>query len=201
MLDPSVRRLIDPPLDRAGRLAARLGIGPDAVTLAGFAAGLGAAVALAFTADGAALALLVVNRVLDGLDGAVARHTGSSDWGGYLDIVCDFIVYSAIVFGFAVGRPEAALPAAFLVFSFVGTGTTFLAHAVFAAKRGLDTRRRGRKSLYYIGGLTEGTETAVALGAICLWPQHFPWIAWAFGAACWITTGARILESHGAFRR
>jgi len=199
MLDPAARRLIDPPLNGIGALAARLGIGANAVTLAGFAAGAGAAVALALTAYGAALALLVVNRVLDGLDGAVARHAGPSDWGGYLDIVCDFIVYSGMVFGFAVGHPEAALPAAFLVFSFIGTGTTFLAHAVFAAKRGLDTARRGRKSLYYLGGLTEGTETALVLGAICLWPDHFAWIAWAFGAACWITTGVRILESRGAF--
>ena len=68
-----------------------------------------------------------IDDAADGLDGAVARHVGVTDLGGYLDIVLDFLIYSGIVFGFAVGRPDQALPAAFLIFSFVGTGTAFLA--------------------------------------------------------------------------
>jgi len=100
------------------------------------------------------------------------------------------------VFFFAAGRPEQALPAAFLIFSFVGTGSSFLAYAIFAAKRGITTDIRGTKSLYYIGGLTEGTETIALFIAICLFPDAFPWLAWGFGAMCWITTAARIAAAR-----
>lgn len=143
MLDARLRRLIDPPLDRLGASLGRRGIGADAVTLAGFAVGAASFPALAAEAYGLALLLILLNRVMDGLDGAVARHAGTTDFGGYLDIVCDFLFYSGVVFFFAVGRPEQALPAAFLIFSFIGTGSSFLAYAVFAAKRGVTTSIRG----------------------------------------------------------
>lgn len=200
MLDARLRRLIDPPLDRMGAALARAGIPADAVTAAGFVLGLAGALSLAMEAYGAALALILSNRFLDGVDGAVARHAGPTDLGGYLDITLDFLFYSAIVFGFALGRPEHALPAAFLVFSFVGTGTSFLAFAVLAAKRGLSTEIRGRKSLYYLGGLTEGTETIALFAAFCLWPDTFPWLAWGFGGLCWLTTATRIAAAVRVFR-
>lgn len=200
MLDARLRPLIDPPLDRLGALLARARIPASAVTVAGFALGLLGAAALAAGAYGAALALILANRLLDGLDGAVARHAGPTDLGGYLDITLDFLFYNAVVFGFALGRPEDALPAAFLIFSFVGTGTSFLAFAVLAAKRGLSTEIRGRKSLYYLGGLTEGTETIALFAAFCLWPDAFPWLAWGFGALCWLTTAARIAAAVRTFR-
>ena len=134
-------------------------------------------------------------RLADGLDGAIARHAGITDLGGYLDIVLDFLFYSGVVFGFAVGRPDQALAAAFLIFAFVGTGSAFLAHAVMAAKRGLTTVSRGHKSLYYIGGLAEGTETIAVFVALCLFPDWFTWIAYGFGVACWLTTLTRIVAA------
>jgi phosphatidylglycerophosphate synthase len=192
MFDARLRPVIDPTLSRIGRWLAGHGVGANAVTVAGFVVGMGAVGALSFRADGLALALIVANRALDGLDGAVARHSAPTDLGGYLDIVLDFIFYAAVVFGFAVGRPEFALPGAFLILAFVGTGTSFLAYAIFAAKRGLDSSRHGRKSLYFLGGLTEGAETIALFCAFCLWPSYFPWMAWGFGAACWVTTATRI---------
>src|SRR5262245_33342796 len=105
---------------------------------------------------------------MDGLDGAVARHRGPTDLGGYLDVLLDFLFYAGVPFFFAIGRPDDALPAAFLVFSFVGTGSSFLAFAAVAARRGIATEARGRKSIYYLGGLTEGAETIVAFVAVCL---------------------------------
>ena len=200
MLDPMMRRLIDPPLDAAGRGLAGAGIAANSVTWVGFAIGVGAVAALAFQQYWLALALILANRLADGLDGAVARHAGISDLGGYLDIVLDFLIYSGVVFGFALGRPDQALPAAFLIFSFVGTGSSFLAYAIFAAKRDISTDLRGRKSLFYIGGLTEGTETIALFVAICLLPQWFAWLAYGFGALCWLTTGARIAAAMDAFK-
>jgi len=125
----------------------------------------------------------------------VARRTGVSDLGGYLDIVCDFLFYAAVVFGFVLAAPENRMPGAFLLFAFVGTGSSFLAFAVLAARRGVETRARGAKSFYYVGGLTEGAETIALFVALCLFPRAFGPLAWLFGAACWVTTLTRMLEA------
>jgi phosphatidylglycerophosphate synthase len=192
VLDGKIRRIIDPPLNRIGAFVARSGLGANAVTVGGFLIGVASWGALAAQSYGLALGLILGNRVADGLDGAIARRNGLTDLGGYLDIVLDFLFYSGVPFFFAVGRPDAALSAAFLVFSFVGTGSSFLAFAAIAAKRGLTTTARGRKSIYYAGGLAEGTETIAVFAAICLLPEHFELLAWAFGGVCWLTTAGRL---------
>ncbi len=199
MLDARIRRAIDPTLDRIGELLARTGIGANAVTVAGFLLGVGSWAALAFGAYAAAAALIIANRCADGLDGAVARRNGLTDLGGYLDIVLDYFFYAGVPFFFAVGRPETALPAAFLLFSFVGTGCSFLAFAALAAKRGLVSSARGRKSIYYLGGLTEGAETIALFLLMCAWPDGFAWQAWVFGGLCCLTTLSRVAEAVHAF--
>ena len=93
MLDARLRRLIDPPLDRLGAPLAARGLSVNAVTVAGFAIGLGAAVAIAWRAYLLGLGLLLLNRLCDGLDGAIARRRGLTDLGGFLDILLDFLVY------------------------------------------------------------------------------------------------------------
>jgi phosphatidylglycerophosphate synthase len=192
MLDARLRRLIDPPLERLARPLAARGLSANATSLIGFALGLAAMAAIALGSYLPGLALLLLNRFCDGLDGAIARKRGLSDLGGFLDILLDFIVYAGIPFAFALADPAAnALPAAFLILSFVGTGTAFLAFAAMAAKRGLATDLRGKKSLYYLGGLTEGTETILVFVLACLLPGWFPAIAWIFGTLCWLTTATR----------
>ena len=199
MLDAAVRRLIDPPLDAAARRLARAGLRADAITLGGLAVGLAAVPFLALEWYAAALAAILVNRLADGLDGAVARQTGPTDLGGYLDIVCDYLFYAAVPFGFALARAENALPAAFLIFAFMGTGASFLAYAVLAAKRGLSTAHRGSKAFFYLGGLTEGTETIAAFVAFCLFPDAFAALAYGFGALCWVTTLSRMAAAGRSF--
>lgn len=201
MLDATLRTLIDPPLGKAARVVKKAGITANAITVVGFLPGLGAAIALGLGNFWIALLLIAANRIMDGLDGAVARQTQPSDLGGYLDIVSDFIFYGAVPFGFAVAAPEVnALPAAFLLVSFIGTGSSFLAYAIVAEKRKITTDIRGRKSFYYLGGLTEGTETIAFFIACCLLPQHFPVLAWIFGGLCWITTVTRVLAAVETFR-
>ena len=200
MLDARLRLVIDPPLDRLAAGLTRLGIGANAVTVGGFLVGAGTWVALALQEYLWALGLIAANRAADGLDGAIARRAGPTDLGGYLDIALDFVFYAGVPFFFAVGRPEHALPAAFLVFSFVGTGSSFLAFAAVAARRGLTTEVHGPKAIYYLGGLTEGTETIALFAAVCLWPDLFPWFAWGFGALCWVTTATRVGSAVNAFR-
>jgi len=195
MLDGTLRSFIEPPLDRLGRRLVRAGVSANAMTLGGFAIGLLALPLLAAGAYGGALVAILINRLADGLDGAIARRRGASDLGGYLDIVCDFMFYGAVVFGFALAAPDNGLAAAFLLLAFIGTGGSFLAFAAMAARRKIETRSRGPKSLYYLGGLTEGTETIAFFVTCCIFPGAFVPLAWIFAAACWITTATRVLSA------
>ena len=131
----------------------------------------------------------------------MARQSRLTDLGGFLDIVLDFIVYAGMVFAFAVADPARnALAAAFLLFAFMGTGSSFLAFAIMAAKRGLVDDLRGRKSLYYLGGLAEGTETILFMVARLPFPAIFPLLAWMFGGLCWLTTATRITAAWQTLR-
>lgn len=185
---PLQRRLTHPP----AALLHRLGVGPDYITLAGFALGILAFAAIALQAYLLGLALIALNRLADGLDGAVARLGSPTDRGAFLDIALDFVFYALVPLGFALADPSAnALPAAILIFSFVGTGSSFLAFSVLAEKRGLNAEDYPSKGLYYLGGLTEGFETIVFFVAFSLWPQAFPILAYIFAAAALITTLTR----------
>src|SRR3954467_14491283 len=154
MLDRAARRRLDPLLDRLAERCIARGFSANAITLLGFGIGLIAMLAIATRHELLGLILLLINRTADGVDGAVARRTKATELGGYLDIVLDFILYSGVPFAFAVAHPENAVVAAFLVFSFVGTGTSFLAFAIFKP----DAPKRD-KAFHHLGGLTEGTET------------------------------------------
>lgn len=201
MFDAHIRPLIDPPLNTAARQLAKTGLSPNTVTLAGFCIGLGAFAALYFQTYPLAAALIALNRIFDGLDGALARQSGRvSDLGGFLDIVTDFIFYAGTVFFFAAGQPETALAAAFLIFSFTGSGASFLGYAVIAAKRGATSEKQGKKSFFYVAGLAEGTETVFVLLLICFLPQYFSLIAVLFGILCWLTALGRIFQAFRDFR-
>ncbi|MDA0788740.1 MAG: CDP-alcohol phosphatidyltransferase family protein [Proteobacteria bacterium] len=195
MLDAQLRRLIDPPLAVLAGRVAKTAVTANQITIAGFLVGLAVVPLLALKLYPAAMVAIAANRLLDGLDGAVARQRGISDAGAYLDIVLDFIFYSAVIFGFALGHPEDGVWAAFLIFSFVGTGSSFLAFAIFANRHGIHTGVEQARSFYYLGGLAEGFETMLALFALCLLPDWFWLISLTFGIMCWITTTSRILWS------
>lgn len=192
MLDSHLRPFVDRCLNPVGGALARSGVTANQVSYVGFGFGLGAALAVALGSEMVAVLLIIANRLCDGLDGAVARASGTSDLGAYLDITLDFLFYSAVPFAFATLDPENALAACFLVFSFVGTGSSFLAFAIIAQKRGISTEIRGKKGFFYLGGLTEGSETIIFLVVVAWRPDLFVPLAWAFGCLCWITTATRV---------
>jgi phosphatidylglycerophosphate synthase len=197
MLDPLLRRLVDPPLDRAGAWLAARGASANVLTLGGLGIGLLAVPLLAYEVYGAALIVILLNRLIDGLDGATARHGGGAKpFGGYLDIVCDMAFYAAVPVGFALANPDNAVWAALLLASFVCTASSFLARAVLAQQRGeTDDGRRGRKSFYFSAGIIEGSETIVAFVLFCLFPAGFPWLAAIVAALCLWTVVARVLDA------
>ncbi len=200
MLDAAARRLIDPPLNAAGRALARRGATADAVTLAGLGLGLAAAGAVWAGWFGAALLLILASRLADGLDGAVARATARTDFGGYLDIVCDFAFYGAIPLAFVLHDPAAnGVAGAVLLAAFYVNGTSFLGYAILAEKAGIETRAQGVKSLYYSNGLLEGTETIGFFVLLCLFPGGFAPLALIFAALCLLTAILRLRGARAAF--
>jgi phosphatidylglycerophosphate synthase len=200
MLDGWARKRLDPVLDAiAGRLAAA-GVTPNAVTLASAATGLAASLAAAYGLLWLALALLLASRLGDGLDGAIAKRVGATDFGGYLDIVLDFLFYGAFPLGFVLLDAAAnAVAGAVLLLSFYVNGASFLAYAAIAGKRGLATDARGRKSLFFTIGLAEATETILVFAAFCIWPAWFPALAYVFAAITFYTAASRIFLARRNF--
>ena len=200
MFDHKLRRLIDPPLNRMGQGLARAGVRADHVTLLGLVFALGAALAIAQGAFWLGLALILVSRLADGLDGAVARATRPSDFGGYLDILSDFVLYAAVPLAFVWHDPGAnGLAGAFLLASYYVNAASFLGFAALAEKRRLQTRAQGEKSLYFSAGLLEGGETIAFMVALCLFPGAFAPLAWGFGILCLLTAALRLAEARRRF--
>lgn len=193
---PFQRRL----LDRPARWLKRRGINANQITLAGFGVGIIAVPALAYQMFCLALLAIAINRILDGLDGAVARAGQPTDRGAFLDITLDFVFYALVPLGFAFADPaQNALPAAILITSFVGTGSSFLAFAVIAGQRGLRPQAYPTKGIYYLGGLAEGAETIAVFMLMCLLPNKFPLLAYIFSFVCAVTTVTRWFQGWRVF--
>lgn len=193
MLDTRARLLTGPLLDRAARPIAAAGVSPMAITAAGWVAGVAACIAVTRGAWELALVLWLLNRVLDGLDGAVARHVGPTELGGFLDILADFSIYSGFVLAIGIEVPEARLACLVLLVAYYISGTAFLALSSILERLRLEQHRDSR-SLRFVGGLAEGTETVIAYGLITVLPQHAEAIVWVFAVAVIITALQRFVE-------
>jgi len=200
MFDARLRPLINPALDRIGAALASRGVSANQVSAAGAACGALAGLAIGLGQPIAGLALVLASRLLDGLDGAIARARGATDFGGYLDIVCDYVFYLAVPLGFGFAAPGNLPFALLLVASFTLTAVSFLAYATLAAKQGLESRAHGPKSFFYSTGLAEGAETLLAFVLMCLWPTAFPQIAVVFAGLCLLTVIQRSVIARRVFR-
>lgn len=198
MLDKYITPVIKPVLTPVVKFLAAREVTADQLTLAGFVIGLLALPLLAFELWYLALAVIIINRIVDGLDGALARYNEqSSSAGGFLDITLDFLFYAAIPLGFILANPEQnAIAGAILLATFIGTGSSFLAFAIAAEKFKLEKPQFKYKSFYYLNGLTEGTETIALFIAFCIWPEHFAIMAYVFAFACAITIVTRIYGGY-----
>lgn len=194
MLDEELRKGAKPlygPL--VAPLAARLSA--NAVTGLGLGVGLVCLLAVAVGANGVALVLWLVNRLLDGLDGEVARMRGeTSELGSYLDVVCDFALYSGLLVALAVQHPDARLALVFLFFAYYLNGSAFL--ALSSVLERLKAERRTERGLHFRRSLTEGFET-IAYGVLVLaLPQHVSPVTWVFAAMVLFSAGQRLLDAH-----
>lgn len=200
MLDRALNDHLQRPLQALARWLAGQGVRADHLTWAGFAVGLLAVPLIASGHPRWALLAMALNRLADGLDGTLARLTAPTDRGAFLDITLDFLFYASIPLAFALANPAAnGLAAAVLLFAFMGTASSFLAFAVLAARRGLTSTAYPRKGFYYLGGLTEATETLAVFTLMCLVPIWFVPLALGFAALCALTTVTRVVAGWQAF--
>lgn len=172
-----------------------LSIPPMALSVAGLAFGVGAAVALWQQSYAAGFALWFLNRVFDGLDGTVARARGvQSDFGGYLDIVIDFIVYALIPVGLALGRPSEAVTMSliFLLVTYYVNAASWMYLAAILEKRNLS---RGDKltTITMPTGIIGGTETILFYTVFILFPTHLVWLFGLMGTLILVTILQRLV--------
>jgi phosphatidylglycerophosphate synthase len=157
-LRPLKDRLTSPLADAVGRRLA-----PDTVSWLAFVAGLGCAASLGLGYHWLALALWLLNRLLDGLDGLIARRSRrSSDAGGYLDIMLDFIVYATLPLAMAWSEPALTWPVAVLLGVFYINSASWMYLSALLEKRGAGAATRGEAtSVSMPKGVIEGSETIV----------------------------------------
>jgi phosphatidylglycerophosphate synthase len=200
MFDGMLRTAIDPAVDRLALRLVKIGATANGTTITGFILALCAATAIVLGWLLAGLGLIAFSRLCDGLDGAIAKKTKPTDFGGYLDIVLDFAFYGLIPLAFAFYDPAAnALAAGVLLLAFYINGASFLAFAIIAEKRKLKTEARGKKSFFFTTGLAEAGETFAVFAVFCLLPTWFSPVACIFAAICLWTAFARVIQAKAAF--
>ena len=149
---------------------------PHAITAAALLSGLSAAGMAGMAWYRAALGLWLLNRLLDGLDGLVAREHGrATDFGGYLDIMADFAVYAAIPIGLYLSRPGAqnALSLMLMLGSFYVNAASWMYLSAILEKRNTGARARGDVTTVAMPpGLVGGTETILFYAAFLIWPEQ-----------------------------
>lgn len=195
MLDHTLRVYKD---DLLRPLAAQLRrVSPNAITVLAMVIGMAAAGAAAQQWYWAALSLWLLNRLLDGLDGMVARvHGRQSDFGGYLDIVLDFVVYAAVPVSLYWGNQTGmnALALAFLLSSFYINAASWIYLSAILEKRSVGASARGEVTTVTMpSGLVAGTETILFFCLFLLWPGALFWLFSAMTVMVLLSIGQRLV--------
>ena len=193
MFDKTLLSLTKPVISQLAIIAIKVGLSANSASIIGFILGVTAACLVSLGYFFFALIFFILNRIFDGIDGAIAREQNPTHLGAFLDIIFDFIVYSSIPFAFAVYEHEYSFVACFLIFSFIGTGSTFLAYGIIYTQiSNKNGKLIGEKGFYYHVGLIGGSETIFFISLILLFPSLFSPIGILFGSLCWLTTISRI---------
>lgn len=204
MIDRKARALIAPYFKSMAISVHKSRVSANQLTWTGLIIGTLSFPFLAVNVYAVALILLLVNRFIDGLDGAVARlenpdmASSSHDAGAYMDIVFDFIIYGGFVLFFAIGQAGTGLVAAVLLCAYLINATSFLCYSVMVAKRGVMTDISRQRSVFFLSGLAEGFETIVYMVLCCLFPMAFPVFTLLFALLCFVSAFARIKLSLDA---
>jgi phosphatidylglycerophosphate synthase len=196
VIDRMLRHRKDLALAPIARITPRR-VHPSAVTAAALVPGLGAALAAAADEPGLAVGLWLLNRLLDGLDGALARQKDrQSDLGAYADILLDVIVYAAIPLGIATGQDSRAawVAAGVLLASFYVNVISWSYLSALLERRGSGASARGEMTAVTMpGGLVEGAETVVLLAIALAVPAWSVAVMWIMAAGVAVSVAQRAL--------
>ena len=196
MFDSRVRSLTRPIVEIASKRLAHWGVRAGHLTALGWAFGILSCVAVGFKLWVPALVAWLMNRVLDGLDGAVARHSRPTDFGGFLDIMADFSVYAGFVVALALAIPGARVASVVLLFTYYLSGTAFLTASGLLDRRAAPGR--DERSVRFVGGLAEGLETVIAYALILSVPSWAVQVEWVFASMVLVTAVQRVLWARKA---
>ena len=173
---------------------------PMTVTVTAFCVGILAAVFAARASFGLALGCWIMNRLLDGFDGTLARsQRAQSDLGGYVDILLDIVVYAAIPVGLVLGVPgamreTAALASLALIGTFYINAASWMYLSALLEKRGAGAQARGElTSVAMPEGIVGGTETVVFYTLFFLWPEHLVTLFLVMAALVVVTIVLRLI--------
>jgi phosphatidylglycerophosphate synthase len=194
-----LRKVSAPALHAPAAHVSRLGVHANAITVVGFVIGIGAIPAIATHHYWLGLALIVLNRICDALDGAVARQSTAKPLGQFLDMTLDLIFFAGLPFAFALADPTRGMAAAFFVFGILASGVSSLAFTVVAEEQRAAVGPRGYTVLGALARLMEDEEFFVAFILACLAPQWFSVVAYIVGILCFMTAGARIAFAVARF--
>ncbi len=199
MLDEELRRGAKPFYRPAATALARRGITGNALTVASLVAGVLCLGAIAAGLNVLGLVLWLSNRLLDGLDGEVARLRGeTSELGSFLDIAADFFMYGGFLVALAVQHPEARLALVTLFFAYYLNGSIFLALSGILER--LRAERLTERGLHFRRSLTEGFETIVVGVLFLVFPGHVSLIAWVFAAMVFVSSAQRLQDARRVLR-
>ena len=196
MFDRQIQKYTQKPLQYIAKLFLKF-ISPNHMTLIGF--GFGVLMCLSIIIDQYLIAIffLFLNRLSDGLDGAMARLQTPTPLGGYLDIVLDFLIYGGFVLSFGITEQNNSLLSMVLLFCYIGTGATFLAKAaILPSLTNQNLNEEIPKSFHYAVGLVEGTETIIFMVLCLLFPNLFIYFSFILIILCLITIVFRIIVCY-----
>lgn len=186
--------------DATGKKLAKMGVSANLISILGFIIGIFAINFLSLEMYGYALLCILLNRVFDAVDGAIARHSEITDFGVFLDAALDYIFYAGVIFGFALANPEQnAIAACFLMFAFASAACAMLAYAVIAYKNNSNEKLELNQSPFYLGGFAQGFETFIALIILCIIPVWFMPIAIILGALSLVKTLSVVAAAYYNF--
>ncbi len=187
-------------LNVAGTYLGKIGISANVVSWSGFVIGVFAINFIAMEMYGWALIAILLNRICDGLDGAIARSTKVTDFGVFLDATLDYVFYGGVIFAFALADPaQNALSAACMLFGFASAGCAMLAYSVIAYKNHSEQQLNLDHSPFYLGGIAQGSETLLALILLCLFPSWFSVLGVALGILSLIKAFSLIVAAYYQF--
>ena len=187
-------------IDAYGKLLHKLGVSANFVSVVGFLIGLSAINFLAMGMYGYALFCILLNRLFDALDGAIAKAAGITSFGVFLDAALDYIFYAGVILGFALANPaQNAVAATFLMFGFTAAAATLLSYAVIAYQYNAPQQPEVKQSPFYLGGFAQGAETLVAFVVLCLVPGWFLPIAIILGCLSFVKALSVIVTAYYNF--